>query len=97
MFQSFIIHKFNANLLCSFLKEEWCYLDQESGISDLTVSDCWKQLPDHIEEKKLVVHFLPQCHILHIQFHSIIMSSITFALFVVVNFYQDHNTLEPYF
>ncbi|KAK9935505.1 hypothetical protein M0R45_022607 [Rubus argutus] len=39
----------------SFLKEEWCYLDQESGISDLTVSDCWKQLPDHIVEKKLVV------------------------------------------
>lgn len=53
-FQSFIIHEFNANLVCSFLKEEWCY-SYEVDISDLTVSDCWKRLPDHIEEKRLPV------------------------------------------
>ncbi|XP_050372838.1 ubiquitin-like-specific protease 1D [Argentina anserina] len=42
-------------IIKSFLEEEWCYLDQEDDISDLTVSECWKRLPDHIEEKRLVV------------------------------------------
>nr|XP_004297636.2 PREDICTED: ubiquitin-like-specific protease 1D isoform X2 [Fragaria vesca subsp. vesca] len=41
-------------IIKSFLKEEWCYLD-EVDILDLTVSDCWKRLPDHIEEKRLPV------------------------------------------
>ncbi|XP_061994459.1 ubiquitin-like-specific protease 1D isoform X1 [Rosa rugosa] len=60
----FVLHLDSLGLHCSksifriiksFLKEEWCYLDEEVDISDLTVSDCWKRLPDHIEEKKLVV------------------------------------------
>lgn len=52
---------FGTNVLCSYLKEEWNYLDQEEALSDLPVSDSiWKQLPQKIEERKLAVHFVPQ-------------------------------------
>ncbi|XP_034200693.1 ubiquitin-like-specific protease 1D isoform X3 [Prunus dulcis] len=55
-FQLVITGGFDTDVLCSYLKEEWNYLDQEVAVSDIPISDSiWNQLPNKIEEKKLAV------------------------------------------
>lgn len=61
-FQLVITGGFDTDVLCSYLKEEWNYLDQEVAVSDIPISDSiWNQLPNKIEEKKLAVHFVLTC------------------------------------
>lgn len=45
-----------SNVHCSFLKEEWQYLDQEATRSDLPFADSvWSQLPNRIMDKTIAV------------------------------------------
>ena len=46
-----------SNVHCSFLKEEWQYLDQEASRSDIPFADSiWRELPDRIVNKTIAVN-----------------------------------------
>ena len=46
-------------VICSFVKEEWCYLDREVAGSDLPMPHkIWKNISRRIEEKIIEVVFL---------------------------------------
>lgn len=49
-------------MCCSYLIEEWNYMNQEVSPSDLPIADhIWKKLPCKIDEKKIEVKFCVKC------------------------------------